>query len=263
MVEETVGRKKLMKKLKAEQKKNADVRARKSAKVGGGTLTERAKKASAKAPEKRGLPARVDQPRGNVNRANPPKEIRLKGEGGTGRAVKDVRFKPVPLGEKPKLLGGPRALAGTGARMGLTRAAQWATGPVGFLVGMTTPAGEGSDKPSGPLMKGGKQPGYRYRDDQIADRAGKGDRVTTSERAVAPSVSREGKTDRAPPKPRPKPERKAERSVEPRKMERKAKPMAQRVTFKGNWVGAAPTSTQARVGQKPKKASLLSFLKNK
>lgn len=261
MVEETVGRKKLMKKLKTSQVKNADVRARRDVKPRKGTFADRVKDAAKKAPEKRGLPARVEQTRGNVNKANPPKEIRLKGEGGTGRAVKDVRFKPIPLGDKPKALPAPKAAPRTfnpGAAAGRL------LGPAGFLVGMTTPAGEGSDKPSGPLMKGGRQPGYKYRGAQTVDRSGKGDRRDSGVSSPEVKVSREGKTDRVPPKPKLRPERKAEpRKVERKAEPRKAKSMAQRVTFKGNWVGAAPTASQARAGQKPKKASLLSFLKNK
>jgi hypothetical protein len=43
-----------------------------------------------------------------------------------------------------------RQTAGTLARGAL----RYGTGPVGALIGMTVPVGEGSDKPSGPLMKG-------------------------------------------------------------------------------------------------------------
>lgn len=56
----------------------------------------------------------------------------------------------------PKPPAGPSMgakIAGTVAR-GVLRAA----GPVGALVGMTTPAGLGSDKPSGPLMRGNSKP---------------------------------------------------------------------------------------------------------
>lgn len=56
---------------------------------------------------------------------------------------------------KPSVAG---RIAGAVGR-GVVRAA----GPVGALIGMTTPAGAGSDKPSGPLMRGGMQPGYTYK----------------------------------------------------------------------------------------------------
>lgn len=52
-------------------------------------------------------------------------------------------------------------------------------GPVGALVGMTTPAGAGSDKPSGSLMRGGMQPNKIYvtkpdTNKQVVNRSGQG-----------------------------------------------------------------------------------------
>ena len=263
------GAKILKNKLDKARDKNADVRARKNAKPGSGTITEKVKRTAKKAPEKRGLPARVEQSRGNVNKANPPKEIRLKGEGGTGRNVK-APFKPVPLGDKPKLLSNARSVAGTGARVGLTRAAQYATGPVGFLVGMTGPAGEGSDRPRGPLMRGGKQPGYKYRDEgRTVDRSSKGDREVSADRST--------KIDRVvAPKPKPRPDggmteakrrsamefrKKAQgQKKEPRKVE---SPKAERPKFRGNWTGAAPTAMQARGVARTKRKSFADLFKNK
>lgn len=261
MAKESIGREKLMKKLKAEQKKNADARARK--KTSTGSLTERAGKAAKKAPEKRGLPAKIEKPRGNMNKANTPKEIRLKGEGGTGRAVKDVRFKPIPLGEKPKALPAPAKANVRTFNPGA--AAGRLLGPAGFLVGMTTPAGEGSDKPTGPLMRGGKQPGYKYRETQAVDRSGKGDR----------EVAREVKVDRAAPKPKARSAggmTEAKRAAEFRKKAqgqkkveapKAAAPKAERPKFRGNWIGATPTSMQARAGQKPKRKSFSDLFRSK
>lgn len=261
MAETTVGREKLMKKLRAEQKKNADVRAR-TGKPGSGTITERVKKAAKKAPEKRGVPAKIEKTRGNVNKANPPKEIRLKGEGGTGRALKDTKFKPIPLGEKPKALPAPKTAPRTfnpGAAAGRL------LGPAGFLVGMTTPAGEGSDKPSGPLMRGGKQPGYKYRDAQTVERSEKGDRPAMPDRKV--SVTREMKVDRSPPKPKARPVRKAEPkkvAEPPKKVQKKAEALkAERPKFRGNWAGAAPSAMQARAGQRIKRKSFSDLLRDK
>lgn len=60
--------------------------------------------------------------------------------------------------EKPNTSTGTRiagAIASTAGRLGLRGLA----GPVGALVGMTQPVGEGSDKPSGPLMSGEKNRG--------------------------------------------------------------------------------------------------------
>lgn len=260
MVEETVGRKKLMKKLKTSQVKNADVRARKDVKPRKGTFADRVKDAAKKAPEKRGLPARVEKTRGNVNKANPPKEIRLKGEGGTGRAVKDVKFKPIPLGDKPKALPAPKAAPRTfnpGAAAGRL------LGPVGFLVGMTTPAGspeESStirrDRSYGPLMRGNAPRS------QTVDRSGKGDRA----------VTRETKVDRAAPKPKIRPaggmtEAKRRAAAEFRKKAQGQKkveaPKAERPKFRGNWVGAAPTPMQARAGQKIKRKSFSDLFRSK
>ena len=118
-------------------------------KASSGTLTERMEEVKNR-PNK-GPPARIERPRGNLNRAITPNEIRLKGEGGTGRSLTrgnpPAKFKSVLLGDRPKLLGNANAVASTGVRIGLARAAQMVTGPVGFLVGMTTEAGAGSDSP--------------------------------------------------------------------------------------------------------------------
>lgn len=132
-------------------KKDAPVK-----KTPSGTLTDRM--GEAKSRPNKGLPARTGQPRGNLNRANPPKEIRLGGQGGTSRSVVNPKaslkpFKPFPLGNSPKLLGSSAgAVARAGAGFAATRALQLATGPAGFLVGMTTEAGRDSDKPSGKLF---------------------------------------------------------------------------------------------------------------
>lgn len=55
--------------------------------------------------------------------------------------------------EKPATSAAGRVAGAVG------RAAGRLAGPVGALVSMTTPAGEGSDKPSGPLMSGPKKSG--------------------------------------------------------------------------------------------------------
>jgi len=138
----------LKRKLDKARVANADKRARKDVKPKSGTFNDRVKDAAKKPPEKRGLPAKIDQSRGNTNKANPPKEIRLSGSGGTGRAVKADNFKPVPLRDKPLMISGPR-----GRTFNAGAAAGRLAGPVGALIGMTTPAGEGSDKPVQSLRK--------------------------------------------------------------------------------------------------------------
>lgn len=260
MAKESIGREKLMKKLKAEQKKNADARARK--KASNGSLTERARKAAKKAPEKRGLPAKIEKPRGNANKATTPKEIRLKGEGGTGRAVKDTRFKPIPLGDKPKALPAPAKVNVRTFNPGA--AAGRLLGPAGFLVGMTTPAGEGSDKPSGPLMRGGKQPGYKYRETQAVDRSGKGDREVTREvKVAAPKPKARPAGGMTETKRRAAEFRKKAQGQKKVEAPKAAAPKAERPKFRGNWIGTAPTAMQARAGQKIKRKSFSDLFRNK
>lgn len=122
-----------------------------------GTLTERM--GEVKNRPNKGLPARQSRARGNLNRASTPKEIRMGGQGGTGRSVVaqqgKAKFKPIPLGERPKMITGPRgpvagSVAGTVAK-GLFRSVG---GPATMLVSMTTEAGSGSDKPVGKVRPG-------------------------------------------------------------------------------------------------------------
>lgn len=128
-------------------------------KASSGTLTERM--GEAKNRPNKGLPARTGQSRGNLNKANPPKEIRLGGQGGTGRSMTKAgyldKFKPIPLGDRPKLLAGPARKAASGIGGTLARGAFRAVGgPAAMLISMTTEAGRGSDKPSGPLFSPSK-----------------------------------------------------------------------------------------------------------
>lgn len=125
------GQKKLMDKLEKSKKKNADARARAKVEKGsGGTLTSRMKDVRTSrgpfpvpAVRKETLPAVRKEPGRAVVPYEPPKK-----DSGAGMA---------------------RTFAGGAARAGLRGA-----GPVGALIAMTGPAGEGSDKPTGPLMKG-------------------------------------------------------------------------------------------------------------
>ncbi len=131
-------------------KKAAD----KKAKPPSGTLTDRMGEARSR-PNK-GLPAKIDKSRGNLNRANPPKEIRLGGQGGTGRSLTRAayldKFKPVPLGNRPALLSGPKVKGGSVGNALARGAFRAVGGPAIMLVSMTTEAGSGSDKPSGKLF---------------------------------------------------------------------------------------------------------------
>lgn len=117
--------------------------------------------------------------RGNVNRATPPDSINLpdnskpkpvktttapKRSGSTSAKEiwdKSVRGKKTPAPKAPT----PKASVGASNAGRVLRVAGRLAGPVGALVAMTTPAGEGSDKPSGPLMRGTKRkpaPGSNY-----------------------------------------------------------------------------------------------------
>lgn len=129
-------------------------------KVSSGTLTDRM--GEAKARPNKGLPARIEKPRGNLNRAMTPDRINLGGQGGTGRSVvaPPREFKPYSLGDKTKLLAGPAGRLVSSGIANLLRKAGKASA-VGLMVDPSFmsyktggQAGPGSDKPSGPLMKG-------------------------------------------------------------------------------------------------------------
>jgi hypothetical protein len=181
-----------IKKKKAPSKKAPSKKAP-AKKSSSGTFTE--KMGEAKARPNKGLPARIEKPRGNSNKANPPKEIRLGGQGGTGRSVvkpgsAPKAFKPFPLGSSPKLLGSAGAVARAGAGFAATRALQMATGPVGFLVGMTTEAGKGSDKPSGKLFSPSQNRAAGKGNPKTVNRYGK---TTVASRPEVPGSYAKGK----------------------------------------------------------------------
>ena len=136
-------------------------------------------------------------------------------------------------------------------------------GPAIMLVSMTTPAGEGSDNPSGPLMKGGKQLGYKY----LPDRGGG---PVKRQGSSSPSIA-SPKTDREVPK-QPKAADFRKKNLEANRKVGQPKtanpkpltPTApQKPAFKGNWVGAAPTAMQARGGAKIKRSSFADLLKKR
>lgn len=127
------GQQKLMDRLKKSQKEGADARARaKAEKRSGGTLTSRTKDVRTSrgpypvpAVRKESVPAVKKEPGRAVVKYEPPK-------------TDVVEYKP----KKDSGTNMLRSFAGGAARAGLRGA-----GPVGALVGMTGPAGEGSDKP--------------------------------------------------------------------------------------------------------------------
>lgn len=250
-----------------------------------GTLTERM--GEVKNRPNKGLPARTGQARGNLNKANPPKEIRLGGQGGTGRSMTRAayldKFKPIPLGDRPKLLAGPASKAASGIGGTLARGAfRAAGGPAAMLISMTTEAGRGSDKPAGPLFSPSKNRAagkgnpkavnpYQAAKAKIPARGeARGGMKSTLEsyrasKAAKSSVSMAGggvnkpESKSAVPKPKARPARSAAVAPKP-----KVRPNVA-PTFKGNWVGAAPTEMQKRGGQKimRPKGNLLDLIRRK
>lgn len=182
---------------------------------------------------KENMPAKVEEPKRGVVRYEEPK-----------RGV--VKYEPPKSGGDS---GVGRVLRGVGGRAALT---------AGFLLDPSTfdykgggKAGEGSDKPTGPLMKGGKQPGYTYLEDKKAMPAkvlapARGGGPEKRQGSSAPSMAR-------PPKPKARPAApaaKKEVKTFAKKVEAPAKAAPKKPTFSGNWTGAAPTAMQARAGKK-------------
>jgi hypothetical protein len=271
---------------------------KKAPKASSGTLTERM--GEVKNRPNKGLPARTGQSRGNLNKANPPKEIRLGGQGGTGRSITKAgyldKFKPIPLGDRPKLLAGPARKAASGIGGTLARGAFRAVGgPLAMLISMTTEAGQGSDKPSGPLFspsknraagkgnpkavnpyklatararipaKGEARGGMKYTLEsyRASKAAGKGNPKTVNPYKAPVSMAGGGVN---------KPEAKAKDFKEKnlaanQKVGKKDKPAApvkrKAPAFKGNWTGAAPTEMQKRGGQKIMRPNLLDLIRRK
>lgn len=229
--------------------------------VPSGTMAERMGEAKNRPYKgtKGGLPERQGRYRGKLSRGGFDKPIRMS-QASKG-SVAASKFKAVPLGEKPKLLSGPKppVKEGIGGRVakGLFRGIG---GPAIMLASMNTPAGEGSDRPVQSLRKKYKDPiGPRRPEAKSPDSGKKVDLETRAERPVA--------------KPKAKPERKTEKkeiSAE-KKAEFKAKMQGRRpegrktfrkeVPFRGNWVGAAPTEMQKRGGARIRRSNLLSRLR--
>ena len=178
-----------------------------------------------------------------------------------------------------------KSLVGTAART----AGRFA-GPVGALVAMTSQLGDGQEtKQSGPQMKGGRQAGYSYRSGGArpetpgaypkAKKAVGGARPETvssypSAKKVTGGVRPETPGSYMPKSvkasvPKAKPKDKAftlgTGAQTPKAQAPKAQTSvsAKAPTFKGNWVGAAPTEMQKRGGAKIKRPNLLDLLRKK
>ena len=197
---------------------------------------------------KENIPAKMGEPKRGIVKYEEPK-----------RGV--TKYSPAKV-ETPK--AGSGGVGGKIAR-GVFRGVG---GPAVMLVSMTQPVGEGSDKPTGPLMKGGKLPGYKYLDEK------RGGGPERRQGASAPSVARKVEA--------PKPSEFRKKNLEANKAAgkagtvpgttRKAAPKAPpkaapkapaKPKFKGNWVGAAPTEMQARGGARIRRPNLLDFLRKK
>lgn len=196
---------------------------------------------------KENMPAKVEEPKRGVVKYEEPKRGVTKYEEPKRGVVKYGGQKPPAGGVVGDALRG--TLRGIGSRAALT---------AGFLLDPSTfdykgggKAGEGSDKPTGPLMKGGKLPGYTYLPDKKEDRRPRG-RIESGggpekrQGDSAPSMAR-------PPKPKARPAApaaKKEVKTFAKKVEAPAKAAPKKPTFSGNWVNAAPTAMQARAGKK-------------
>ena len=161
----------------------------------------------------------------------------------------------------------PKPGIGNVARVGAARL----TGVAGFLLDPSFfdykgggKAGEGSDKPSGPLMKGGKLPGYTYLPDKKGDLPAPkavGGGPVKRQGSSAPSMAAKPKADEFRKK-----NLEANRKVGQPKTAN-PKPLTptapKKPAFKGNWVNAAPTAMQARGGARIKRSSFADLLKRK
>ncbi len=214
------------------------------------------------------LPAVKTEPGKSVVKYEEPKRSIVKSE---AKPRNLARYEAQSGGSK---FGGPKAgSAGALARGILSRGALTA----GFLLDPSTfdykgggKAGEGSDKPSGPLMKGGKLPGYKYVDEKT-------DRLVSPAKVYAPKGG--GGPERRQGSESPSLKREAPKATEfkkknldankkagkkPDKAPAKAAPKAaepKKPGFKGNWVGAAPTEMQKRGGAKIKRKSFADLFK--
>ncbi len=260
----TKGQQILMKKLKAEQAKNMSERARKKITKDSGTLTSRVEKAKKSQKQKGGVPALRRETPPAVRKENLP----AKRDGGSRSIVKRESGQMVVRegkGNLPAKMEAPKGGGAGGAfRKMLPGAWRLAGGPATMLVAQTLPAGEGSDKPTGPLMKGGKQSGYKYRD---AGAMSTKDAEKQYRRMINPTSrpnSQARDEVKAPiPKARPaesKPRPTFAKKADVPKVATKAE---KRPSFRGNWAGAAPTAMQARGGARVKRENLMDFLRKK
>lgn len=210
---------------------------------------------------KENMPAKVEKPKRGIVKYEEPR-----------RGV--TQYKPAkveaPKAGTPKGAGG--GIGGTIAR-GVYRTVG---GPAVMLVSMTQPAGEGSDKPTGPLMKGGKLPGYKYLDENrggpksrqgssvpsMAKKGGPEKRQGSSSPSAASDADKKRKADEFRAKLQgQRPDGKAKAVVKP--PAKSAAKATDKPKFKGNWVNAAPTEMQARGGARIRRPNLLDFLRKK
>lgn len=246
-----------------------------------GTLTERIGEARNRPYKgtKGGVPERTDRyGRGRLNTARTPDSIKM-GQGSKGSVASK---KTVPLGEKPKLLSGPKASVKPSIAGTLVRGAYRAVGgPAVMLVSMTVPAGEGSDRPSGPLFspsknraagKGNPKTVNPYRKSsgmgggsKMADSTQSGGMRPKSNMTgngrLRPEVKSEASDFK---KKNFAANQKAGKDAAPAAQAPKAAtPVIKKPAFKGNWTGAAPTEMQKRGGAKIKRPNLLSLFRKK
>ena len=265
--EPTKGQKALMKKFKASQAKNMGERARKKISKDSGTFTSRMESAKKSAKVKGGVPAIRKETLPAARKENVP----AKRDGGSRAIVKRESGQMVVRdgkGNLPVRAGGGASGGGAGGVIRKMLPGAWRAvgGPAAMLVGMTTPAGEGSDKP----------PEYGMSLKEKAEREGgsilgkKGAAMSNKDaekqyRGVMNPTDYpiSSAREKAPiPKARPARAEKP-RAADPRKtFAKKDSPKAApKIPFRGNWVGAAPTEMQARGGARIKRRSLRDLIR--
>jgi len=163
---------------------------------------------------------------GNVNRANPPKVI-SQGHtpGSASRAVVPYKAPVVNSALKTSLK--------TVAKV---------AGPIGAAIGFiadASPAGAGSDKPKGPLMKGN------------GTRKAAATYTKPYDKPATPAPKPKAKPSVAPPKPTARPSFSKASTTPPAYTPEKAQKRGSVTSgFSGNWQNAAPSEMQKRGGAK-------------
>lgn len=283
--EPTKGQKILMKKLKASQAKGMGERARKKITKDSGTLTSRMESAKKSAKTKGGPLTIRRETLPAVRKENVP----AKRDGGSRAIVKRESGQMVVRDGKSNLpvrADGGSSGAGGVIRKMLPGAFRAVGGPAVMLASMTTPTGDGqeakppkygmslkekSEREGGSVLKKASAPmsnkdafeqyswmGNRA-DDPISQPRDRGKRSYTY--PVGPFKPKTGEPKSKAKAPIPKARPVKGGAAEDRKSFAGKAKAAPKPSFRGNWVGAAPTAMQARGGARIKRRSLRDLIR--